>query len=367
MSRYYPGFLAAFFIILLRIAIGWHFLYEGCEKVQATVEGKEPFSAEIYLRNANGPLGPYFRGMLPDVNSLAMLDSVRLKASWKDDVSFIGDHYGFTQEQREKAQKVLDESLRWADYWFGDPENIEKIHKYERDLGQILATERDPDALSFQKERASDARRGADADRRSLILPLISQEKSLREGVAKWATPEQVKAAGATREAILTLLAKAGIGSGSTRTGSHDRRAGPMDRSRRAQRSDDVRADRDRVLPGRWLPDAPGFPVSRGFSGNDLLLHAPLAWPTSQSEGRRALPDREQESDRTDCLPGDRDYAKRSLGRPGCTLLRCATPAPAGRTGRAAARGKAVDGRQKAKGKREKAKNRRQKTEERAP
>ena len=30
MSRYYPGFLAAFFIVLLRIAIGWHFLYEGC-------------------------------------------------------------------------------------------------------------------------------------------------------------------------------------------------------------------------------------------------------------------------------------------------------------------------------------------------
>ena len=48
MSRYYPGFLAAFFIVLLRIAIGWHFLYEGCEKVQATLEGKEPFSAEIY-------------------------------------------------------------------------------------------------------------------------------------------------------------------------------------------------------------------------------------------------------------------------------------------------------------------------------
>ncbi len=216
MSRYYPGFLAAFFIVLLRIAIGWHFLYEGCEKVQATVEGKEPFSAEIYLRNANGPLGPYFRGMLPDVNSLAMLDPVRLKTSWKDDVSFIGGQYGFTQEQRDKAQKILDESLRWADYWFDDPENVEKIHKYYRDLGQILTTERDPDALSFQKERAADARRGVDADRRSLIQPLVGQQKALREGIDKLvATAEQRAAAGATREAVLTLLAKAGIGSSS--------------------------------------------------------------------------------------------------------------------------------------------------------
>src|SRR5271155_1062990 len=114
MSRYYPGFLAAFFIILLRIAIGWHFLYEGCEKVQGTWSGKEPFSAEIYLRNATGPLGTYFRGMLPDVNSLATLDPVRLKDRWKDDVSFIADYYAFATDQRDRAQRTLDVSLKWA-------------------------------------------------------------------------------------------------------------------------------------------------------------------------------------------------------------------------------------------------------------
>ena len=36
MSRYHPGFLAALFIVLLRIAIGWHFLHEGLEKVKST-------------------------------------------------------------------------------------------------------------------------------------------------------------------------------------------------------------------------------------------------------------------------------------------------------------------------------------------
>jgi uncharacterized membrane protein YphA (DoxX/SURF4 family) len=215
MSRYYPGFLAAFFIVLLRIAIGWHFLYEGCEKVQSTWEGKEPFSAEIYVRNATGPFGSYFRGMLPDVNSLAMLDSVRLKATWNDDVAFIAGHYGYSQEKREQAQKILDESLRWADYWFDDPENDEKIQKYYHDLGQILATEHDPDALSYQKERAWDARRSLESDRRSLIQPLAVQEKSLREGVAKLANGAQIKAAGATRAAVLALLEQVGIGSGS--------------------------------------------------------------------------------------------------------------------------------------------------------
>lgn len=130
-------------------------------------------------------------------------------------MSYIGAQYGFTQEQHDKAQKTLDESLRWADYWFADPDNVEKINKYKHDLDQVLATERDPDALSFQKERAADARRSVDADRRSLILPLAGQEKTLREGVAKHATPEQITAASATKDAVLTLLAKAGIGSGS--------------------------------------------------------------------------------------------------------------------------------------------------------
>src|SRR5271156_887042 len=115
MSRYYPGFLAAFFIILLRIAIGWHFLYEGCEKARGTWSGKEPVSAEIYLRNATRPLGTFFRGMLPDVESRALLDLVKLKDRWKDDVSWIGDSYQFPNDQRDGAQKALDESLKWAD------------------------------------------------------------------------------------------------------------------------------------------------------------------------------------------------------------------------------------------------------------
>ena len=42
--------------MLLRIAIGWHFLYEGLEKYESTRRG-EPFTAEPFLRNATGPLG----------------------------------------------------------------------------------------------------------------------------------------------------------------------------------------------------------------------------------------------------------------------------------------------------------------------
>jgi uncharacterized membrane protein YphA (DoxX/SURF4 family) len=200
MSRYYPGFLAATFIILLRIAIGWHFLNEGLEKVDSTYGGgKEPFSAEIYLRNANGPFGPYFRQMIPDVDGLDRLDPEKTKASWSAEVARISGHYAFNDDQKKKADAILDENLQWITYWFAEPPNAEKLKKYEHDLGEANRTDHDPQALSFQKERALDSRRGLEADRRALLAPLLGREKSLRDSVIKLATAEQAQSAGAPR------------------------------------------------------------------------------------------------------------------------------------------------------------------------
>jgi uncharacterized membrane protein YphA (DoxX/SURF4 family) len=143
--------------------------------------------------------------MVPDVNGLAELDPIRLKAGWRDDVDRITDHFKFTPDQRAETQKVLDQNLQWADYWFSDPENQEKREKYYRDLGQIQTTEADLQALSYQKERAWDARRSVDADRRSLIAPLLERGKELRDAVAKKATPEQHKTEGAASPPWNTL------------------------------------------------------------------------------------------------------------------------------------------------------------------
>ncbi len=195
MTRYYPGFLAAFFLILLRIAIGWHFLYEGSEKYESTQKGKQAFSAEIYLRNANGPLAPHFRGMLPDVDGRDALDLTKLKESWRADVDQIAGYFGFTEAQRSEASKKLDQAERWADLWFSDPENAEKRKKYLHDLDQIEATEHESKAMSFEMERAWEGRRPLDADRKSLIGPLNEREKDLRDAVARLATSEQIQGA----------------------------------------------------------------------------------------------------------------------------------------------------------------------------
>lgn len=205
MSRYYPGFLTALFLILLRIAIGWHFLYEGLEKVESRIKDRKPFSAEIYLRNATGPLGPSFRALIPDVDGVEVLDPDLLKATWAADVEDIAKHYGFTAEQRERAKKLLDEQILWSVHWFDDPANAEKKQKYLHDLDVVEKTEHNPDALSFDRERAWDERPLLEADRRALTKPILEQQRAFEESIVALATPEQAKGAGPVTEQPTTL------------------------------------------------------------------------------------------------------------------------------------------------------------------
>jgi uncharacterized membrane protein YphA (DoxX/SURF4 family) len=62
--------LRVFFILALRLAIGWHFLFEGLHKLHShyigATETNRPFTSEPYFREAEGPLGPYVRQQLGD-------------------------------------------------------------------------------------------------------------------------------------------------------------------------------------------------------------------------------------------------------------------------------------------------------------
>jgi thiosulfate dehydrogenase [quinone] large subunit len=53
-------------ITLMRIVVGWHFLYEGIAKLTAP-----SWSAVSYLKQARGPFAPLFKGLASDPNSLA--------------------------------------------------------------------------------------------------------------------------------------------------------------------------------------------------------------------------------------------------------------------------------------------------------
>jgi uncharacterized membrane protein YphA (DoxX/SURF4 family) len=67
MNRWSPK---VFFLLALRLAIGWHFLFEGLYKIQShetgPSESNRQFSSEPYFRVAPGPIGAYMRQQFDD-------------------------------------------------------------------------------------------------------------------------------------------------------------------------------------------------------------------------------------------------------------------------------------------------------------
>ncbi|MBS0261159.1 MAG: hypothetical protein JSS02_04320 [Planctomycetes bacterium] len=75
------GYIGCFLLVLLRVAIGWQFLYEGIWKIN-TQKTAKPWSAEGYLANARGPFRDHFRGMTDDPDGLNKLDYDKISANW---------------------------------------------------------------------------------------------------------------------------------------------------------------------------------------------------------------------------------------------------------------------------------------------
>jgi uncharacterized membrane protein YphA (DoxX/SURF4 family) len=99
--------LAILFLVLLRIAIGWQFLYEGLWKYD-TLDTAQPWSSEGYLRNAQGPLRDHFRAMTGDPDDLNWLKYDSMSRKWDDWRDRFVSHYGLNDDQQKKLAVMLD-------------------------------------------------------------------------------------------------------------------------------------------------------------------------------------------------------------------------------------------------------------------
>src|SRR5258705_12554603 len=86
-------------IVALRLSIGWQFLYEGLWKFE-TLQTSTPWSAEGYLKNAQGPFRQSFRNMTGDPDDLNWLDRDKVVAKWDDWARRFEAHYGLDDQQK---------------------------------------------------------------------------------------------------------------------------------------------------------------------------------------------------------------------------------------------------------------------------
>jgi uncharacterized membrane protein YphA (DoxX/SURF4 family) len=101
------GFFACFLLVLLRVAIGWQFLYEGIWKLD-TQKTSKPWSAEGYLVNARGPLRDKFRGMVDDPNGLDKLDYDKVVAGWDSWRDRFLKQWSDDKDLEPKLKELLD-------------------------------------------------------------------------------------------------------------------------------------------------------------------------------------------------------------------------------------------------------------------
>lgn len=118
------------FLVLLRLAIGWHLFIEGASKLETFSVGptgtSKPFSSRGYLLQSQGPLGPWFRKLAgdPDILLTSLLDSQgdtvpeALQAQWRDYVARYKNHYQLNQGQQGKADELLNQHLARLAEWF---------------------------------------------------------------------------------------------------------------------------------------------------------------------------------------------------------------------------------------------------------
>ncbi len=115
--------VAVLLLVLLRISIGWQFLYEGMWKYR-TLSTPKPWTAEGYLKNSQGPLRSHFREMTGDPDDLNWLDFELVSERWDSWRQQFTQHYGLSDEQVARLNNLVDGPTNHAAKLSALPESV---------------------------------------------------------------------------------------------------------------------------------------------------------------------------------------------------------------------------------------------------
>ena len=145
-------------LILLRLIIGWHFLFEGLHKIHSLYSPK-PFSSEIYFRESSGPLGKFMKGFLPDPDSelLAKLDEKSITNEWYTTAKDFSSSYQLSPDQQKSAEEALEKNLKKSLDWFKEgTKEIEIPSPDGKPSGTIKINYPIPQWLTYYKTQLDD-------------------------------------------------------------------------------------------------------------------------------------------------------------------------------------------------------------------
>lgn len=108
-------------LVVLRIAVGWQFFYEGLWKY-STIGTANEWSAAGYLKNARGPFRNLYRGQLDDPDDLNWLDDDKVSKRWDNWQERFAAFHELTDKQKQQLDRLLNGPDRFvADQQFRLP------------------------------------------------------------------------------------------------------------------------------------------------------------------------------------------------------------------------------------------------------
>lgn len=175
---------ARFFLICLRLAIGWHCFVEGMEKISTP-----GWSSEAYLRESMGPLAGFYRDLAGD----RLIDKLNvgpdnafpseLDREWREYLDAFAAYYDLDAEQRQRAEAILKErESATLEYLKSKAEPVTKIAAYPPDLVLNMTMK---DRLK-EYERLLERVRTAEAKFPSDAKEVHAEWKAAKADLAKW-------------------------------------------------------------------------------------------------------------------------------------------------------------------------------------
>ncbi len=177
--------------MLLRVAVGWHFLYEGLWKIDTHRKGTNKWSAEGYIANSSGPFRARFRSHLDDPDGLERLEPAGAASRWELSLAELDRRYTLTDEQQTSARAKVRELEHAKEAFFNNPSNKGKLSAYREEIQTVISDE--AGEPRFKRDHAKDRRKELAKIRDELLATVDGWTKSLREHVTAELTPEQIE------------------------------------------------------------------------------------------------------------------------------------------------------------------------------
>ncbi len=127
------GVLGCCLLVVLRLAIGWQFLYEGLWKLH-TEYTPDVWTAKGYLANAQGPLRPFYRELTGDPDDINWLDADAVAAQWDRWAAAFTQHYQLTDRQKRQ----LDAMLNGVKAFYASLDELPKGVKFKGSLAKVI-------------------------------------------------------------------------------------------------------------------------------------------------------------------------------------------------------------------------------------